>query len=275
MTTNTTTGASTLRVADAEIYYELRGDGPLVVLHAAPMDATAFAPLAELLAVDHTVLTSDPRGINRSRVDQPDRDVTPDMRAEDLAILLRHVDVGPAIVVGSSGGAVSALALVQAHPELVTTVIAHEPPLADLLDDRDDLRTQTDDMVDTYLSGDRRGAWSMFMESANIELPEDMFEAMFGGPITGQAAADEHFAFAHMERATTFWAPDLAALRASKATIVVGIGEQSSGELCDRTSRRLAAEIGVQPVRFPGGHIGFVEDPEAFAGRLRTVLAAI
>ena len=59
------------------------------------------------------------------------------MRADDLARLLIHLDAGPAVVLGSSGGAVSALALVQAHPELVHTVIAHEPPLDELLDDRE------------------------------------------------------------------------------------------------------------------------------------------
>ena len=170
------------------------------------MDAASFVPLAELLAADHTVLTSDPRGINRSKVDHRDHDVTPDLRAEDLAALLRHIDAGPATIFGSSGGAVSALALTQTHPELVTTVIAHEPPLAALLNDREQVRIETDRMIETYLAGDRRGAWKVFMELANIQLPDELFEAMFGGKIEGQAAADEHFYFAHMERPTTFWA---------------------------------------------------------------------
>lgn len=275
METTAPTATTTLRVGGAELYYELRGHGPLIALHAAPMDAASFTPLAELLAVDHTVLTCDPRGINRSRVDHPDRDVTPDQRAEDLAALLRHVDAGPATLFGSSGGAVSALALTQADPDLVHTVIAHEPPLAELLPHREELRIQTDDMVQIYLAGDRRGAWARFMESGNIHLPAELFEAMFGGPIDGQAAADERFAFAHMERATTFWRPALSALRESDVTLVVGIGEASADELCDRTSRALAAEIGIAPTMFPGGHIGFAEDPTAFATRLRDLLEAI
>jgi pimeloyl-ACP methyl ester carboxylesterase len=109
----------------------VRGNGPLVVLVGAPMDASAFAPAADLLAADHTVLTTDPRGINRSVVDDPDQDSTPEMRADDLARLVAHLDAGPAAVFGSSGGAVSALALAQAHPELVHTVIAaRDHPLA-------------------------------------------------------------------------------------------------------------------------------------------------
>ena len=100
----------------ARLHYEVRGRGPLVVLVGAPMDAAAFAPLADLLAADHTVLTTDPRGINRSSVDDPDRDSTPELRADDLARLLTHLDAGPAAVLGSSGGAVSALALAAGPP---------------------------------------------------------------------------------------------------------------------------------------------------------------
>jgi pimeloyl-ACP methyl ester carboxylesterase len=275
MDTTTPAATATLRVRGADLYYELRGNGPLIALHGAPMDADSFGPLGELLAVDHTVLTSDPRGINRSRVDHTDQDVTPEMRADDLAALLRHVDAGPAVVFGSSGGAVSALALTQAHPGLVDTVIAHEPPLAELVGDRDEVRRQTVDMIETYLSGDRRGAWSKFMQTANIDLPAGLFEAMFSGPIAGRAALDEHFSFAHMEFATTFWKPDPATLRGADVNLVIGIGEDSTNQLCDRTSRALAAETRVEPTMFPGGHIGFVEDPAAFATRMRDVLGAV
>ena len=119
-----TASARTLPVPGARLHHEVRGEGPIVVLVAAPMDAGSFAPLADLLATDHPVLTTDPRGINRSPADDPGQDSTPEMRADDLARLIRSLDAGPAVVLGSSGGAVSALALVQAHPELVRTGIA-------------------------------------------------------------------------------------------------------------------------------------------------------
>jgi len=128
--------ARTLEVPGARLYYEVLGQGPLVVLVGAPMDAGSFGPLAELLAGDYTVLTTDPRGINRSPVDDPGQDSTPEMRADDLSRLVAWVDAGPAVVLGSSGGAVSALALVQAHPGQVRAVVAHEPPLIELLPDR-------------------------------------------------------------------------------------------------------------------------------------------
>jgi pimeloyl-ACP methyl ester carboxylesterase len=72
--------ARTLEVPGARLYYEVRGNGPLLVLVGAPMDARSFGPLAGLLAGDYTVLTTDPRGINRSPVDDPEQDSTPQMR---------------------------------------------------------------------------------------------------------------------------------------------------------------------------------------------------
>ena len=77
-----------------------------------------------------------------------------------------------------------------------------------------------------------------------------------------------------MDNQTTFWQPDLARLRAAAPRIVIGIGEDSTDQLCDRTSRALATVLGIQTTFFPGDHIGFADDPAAFAPRLRAVLAA-
>lgn len=76
----------------------------------------------------------------------------------------------------------------------------------------------------------------------------------------------------HMLRATTQWQPDISALHSASTRIVVGIGQSSAGQLCDRTSRALATALDVAPSIFPGGHIGFIETPDAFAAQLRAVL---
>lgn len=264
--------AQTFEVPGARLYYEVRGTGPLVVLVGAPMHAESFAPLADLLAADHTVLTTDPRGINRSQVEDLDQDSTPEIRADDLARLLSHLDAGPAAVFGSSGGAVSALALAQAHPELVHTVIAHEPPLEQLLDDRDQLRVQTEELCATYQAGDVLGAWAKFMADADIILPDGALELMFGGDRDPQTVADERFWFTHELRPTVYWLPDIAGLREGPTRIVVGIGEDSTGQICDRTSTALASMLGIESTTFPGGHIVFVDDPDRCAARLRAVL---
>ncbi|MFJ6657350.1 alpha/beta fold hydrolase [Streptomyces sp. NPDC091377] len=264
--------AQSLEVPGARLHYEVRGQGPLVVLVGAPMDAGAFAPLADLLAADHTVLTTDPRGINRSPLDDPEQESTPELRAGDLARLITHLDAGPAVVLGSSGGAVSALALAQEHPELVRTVVAHEPPLIELLDDRAQLRAGTEETVTAYLGGDVIGAWKRFFAQAGIAVPEPVVEQMFGGDRDARQVVDERRWFAHEMRATTYWAPDLARLRAVPCRVVIGVGEDSAGQLCDRTSRALAQALGTGPTVFPGDHTGFVDAPKEFAAALRATL---
>ncbi|MFD5074162.1 alpha/beta fold hydrolase [Streptomyces sp. NPDC058371] len=274
MTTTSTHTERTLDVPGARLHYEVRGKGPLVVLCGAPMGVAAFAPLAELLAVDHTVLTTDPRGIGRSSLDDPSQDSTPQLRADDLSRLITRLDAGPAVVLGSSGGAVSALALAETHPEQLHTVIAHEPPLTELLAEREQLRAGTDDFVATYLAGDVMGAWKKFFAQADIDLPEPVMEQMFGGERDPQQVADERRWFAHELRPTAQWQPDIALLGSTATRLVVGIGADSGGQICDRTSRTLATALGIEPTIFPGGHTGFAEAPDTFAARLREVLRA-
>lgn len=269
-TTLPTTG--TLDVPGATIYHETRGTGPLVVLVGSPMDARPFAPLADLLATDHTVVTLDPRGIAHSSMDDPEAGSPIETRADDLARLIEYRG-GSAAVLGSSGGAVVALALAQLRPELAHTVIAHEPPLSELLDDREALRTRTEEMIALHRSGDTVGAMRQFMAHAGLAVPEEMFQAMSAADRDPQAIADEAHFFRHEMRPTTSWRPDTAALRTAATRIVIGIGDTSAGTLCDRTSRALATALGIEPVTFPGGHGGFAENPPAFAARVREVLA--
>ena len=93
--------------------------GEVDVQPLAPSRAGTVA--GRVLAVEHTVLTTDPRGVGRSPLDDPDGESTPELRADDLSRLLAHLDAGPAVVLGPSGGAVTALALAQAHPQHVST----------------------------------------------------------------------------------------------------------------------------------------------------------
>ncbi len=270
---NTLTTA-TLETTDGHLYYEVRGAGPAVALIGAPMDADSFAGFADALATDHTVLTMDPRGINRSPLNDPSRGSAPEERADDLARLLIKLDAGPATVFGSSGGAVTSLAFAQAHPDLVRTVVAHEPPLTQLLPDADQQREQTGEMINTYLSGDVIGAWRKFFGQSGLPVPDEMLQAMFGGEREPQVVADERFWFEHELPASVHWQPDLAKLRDGRVRIVVGLGDESAGQLCERTCRALAGELGGEPLAFPGDHTGFTEHPAAFAELLRTLATA-
>ncbi|WP_194828327.1 alpha/beta fold hydrolase [Nocardia sp. XZ_19_231] len=272
MTASSAVTTGTLVVPDARLYYEVRGAGPLLVLVGAPMNAASFAAAAEQLATTNTVLTTDPRGHFGSPLDDPNQDSTVLARAGDLAHLITHLDEGPAVVFGSSGGAVTALALAQTHPDLVTTAVAHEPPLRELLPDADAQRALTEDMIATYATGEVIGAWRKFFAQAEIAVPDRMLEQIFGGDRDPQQVASERFWFAHELRPTTAWVPDPPLLRSIPTRVIVGIGAESTGQFCDHTARELASALGVEPVLFPGDHTGFVNDPVTFAARLQEVL---
>ncbi|MDD7936955.1 alpha/beta hydrolase [Actinomycetospora lutea] len=273
MTVPATPVTDVLAVPGARLHHEVRGAGPLVVLLGTPMAADAFAGLADLLAADHTVLTTDPRGIGRSPVDDPDASPTLSTRADDVARLIRHVDHdGPVTLLGSSGGAVTALAVAQEHPGLVDTVVAHEPPLVELLPDRDERHAGGEVVIERWFAGDHVGSWRAFLDNADIPMPEEVFQMVFGSAPDAAARADGDYQNAHLLRPTTHFRPDVALLRAGRPRIVVGIGEDSAGQLCDRTSRALAVALGLEPTLFPGDHVGFAGDPAAFLPALRAVL---
>ena len=95
---------------------------------------------------------------------------------------------------------------------------------------------------------------------------------MFGGERDPQQVADERFWFAYELRESITWVPDVDRLRDSGVRIVIGIGEESTGQLCDRTSTALAGRLGITPTYFPGDHTGFADRPEPFAAAFRAVL---
>ena len=264
-----------VRSDGADLHVEVRGAGRPIVLHGAPMGASAFEEAAALLSTDHTVVTIDPRGIARSDVDDRTAIVDPDTRAGDVAHVLTQLDLAPAVVFGSSGGAVSALSLVASRPDLVSAAIAHEPPLAALLDEHEQVRADTEAMIATYRSGDRVGYWRQFLASAGIDVPAEVFEAWFSHPPEGRDADDERFGVEQMELATTCWDPPIARLLATGRPIIVGIGSESVGQFCDRTSRALAARLDVAPVIFPGDHTGFIDHPRDFVEILRAAATSV
>ena len=75
------TTTHTLDVPDARLHYEVRGRGPLLLVLGSPMAAAMFAPLADAMAGERTVVTTDPRGIGASPLADPYQDSTPDRRA--------------------------------------------------------------------------------------------------------------------------------------------------------------------------------------------------
>ena len=134
------TTTHTLETAEADIVYDVRGplptaDGrPPLFMIGQPMDASGFGTLASHFP-DRTVITYDPRGLGRSTRTDGRVDNAPALQAGDVHAVIEALAVGPVEMFASSGGAVTALALVAAYPNDVITLVAHEPPLIPVLPD--------------------------------------------------------------------------------------------------------------------------------------------
>jgi pimeloyl-ACP methyl ester carboxylesterase len=286
--TTTTTTIHTIDIPGGTLRYEVRGSGPVLLVLGAPMAAADFGTLADALAGEHTVVTQDPRGISGSRLDDPEQDSTPELRADDAAAVLDALGVESADVFGSSGGAVTGLALVARHPGRVKTLVAHEPPLLELLPDAAEQRAGVEDTIATFHRDGLGAAWMKFMAVITVggapetddhaAEPEGSHEAQEQeqhqpqGQPSEQAIADGRHFFAHEMRGTTRYLPDIAALTSGRSRVVVGVGAASAGLATQRTSIALAKLLGTTPVEFPGDHGGFMGHPTEFAAVLRSVL---
>lgn len=190
--------------------------------------------------------------------------------------LLLMIGGGPAHVFGSSGGATVGLALVTAHPGQVRTLVAHEPPVIELLPDRDQVAAQIDDIYASYRADGPEKAMAMFMAHAGLDQgPGQEAGAPRWEPSPEQLAtmrATTEVFLAHLLRPTTHFRPDLEALRAAPPRIVVAAGTTSKGQLAHRCAVTLADRLGTPVAEFPGDHAGFVTLPDQCAQVLDQVL---
>ena len=264
--------AHSLDVPGASLYYETQGSGPVLVLVGHPMGASGFSPIAPLLAETYTVVTFDPRGFARSTIDDPDQDAEPDLLADDVRRLLEAAGEVPARVFGSSGGAVTGLALATRYPGHVKTLIAHEPPVALLLPEADEAGAAIHEIYDTYRRSGIGAAWQRFSTFTGMTMPPQGGNAEAPRPSAEAVATGERF-FGHGLLPIALYRPDLAALRTAADRVVVAGGIRSKGEFAARTAAALAERLGKPVIEFPGGHAGFASDPGDFADVLRPLLA--
>ncbi|WP_049558363.1 alpha/beta fold hydrolase [Nonomuraea sp. SBT364] len=278
----------TLEVPGAILHYDIRqAEGsadPLLLLIGSPMDATGFTALAARFP-DRTVVTYDPRGAGRSERTSGGES-TPELHADDLHRLIDALGGGPVDILASSGGAVNALALVARHPEQVRTLVAHEPPAAATLPDREQALAAVADIRQTYERDGFGPAMAKFIAITSLtgEVPADFADqpmpnpADFGMPTEDDGSRDDVL-FAQNLMTCTHYEHDFEALRAASTRVVVAVGAESEGQLARRSGEAVAERLGSEAVIFPSNHGGFMDgefgmkgDPDGFAAALRKVL---
>lgn len=284
-----TVATRTVGAGTATITYDVRGDPtaatperPPLVMIGSPMDAVGFTTLSGYFT-DRPVVTYDPRGAGRNPTDTAD--ITPEQHAADLHTLIQTLGAAPVDLFASSGGAVNALALAAAHPGDLRRLVAHEPPTAALLPDRDAVLVACRDIRATYERAGSGPAMAKFITlvMADGPLGADYLDqpepdpAAFGLPTDDDGSRTDPLM--RNIPACSAYHPDIDALAALGPRLVLAAGVESGQQIAARGARSVAEAVGVAVTDFPSNHSGFLGgeygqhgDPEAFAGALRAAL---
>ncbi|MFD9698779.1 alpha/beta fold hydrolase [Lentzea sp. NPDC059081] len=273
-----------LETGDAAITYDVSGEGRPLMMIGQPMDASGFAALRDQFP-DRMVITYDPRGLGRSTRSDGRTDNTPEVQAADVHAVIQAVG-GPVDLFASSGGAVTALELVAAYPDDVVTLVAHEPPIIDVLPDAAAARRARDGFMDVYQAKGWGSGMAAFLqmsswqgeytdEYAALPAPDP---AQFDMPAADDGRRDDPL-LGTSSLAITDYHPRVDALKAASTRVVIAVGEETGDAFTARTAVHTARLLGQEAVVFPshhggfiGGEFGWAGKPEEFGVKLREVL---
>jgi pimeloyl-ACP methyl ester carboxylesterase len=269
----------TVEVPGATLYVEVRGSGPvLLCISGGPTDAGMFTDLAGRLADRYTVVSYDQRGHSRSALDSEPADIPVALHADDAAAILASVGDEPAGVYGNSGGGTIGLDLATRRPELVRTLVAHEPPLFELLPDASRWRAELDGVSQTYRTEGvfpAMARFGAFVEEGGPKYSEEMQQAPStpeGQEMMARMGGNFDLFIAHELRPISTYVPDFDALRDVSTRVVSAAGETSGEQGARRAAVALAERLGLAVRYLPGAHGGWGSDPQEFAERLDEVL---
>ena len=261
-----------LEVPGAILHYEVRGEGPLLLLiPGANGDAYIFTALAKHLSTHFKIVTYDRRGYSRSTVKQEqDYSIKRETDADDVARLIKHVNGDePAYVFGSSSGAIVALTVLARHPNVVRTLMAHEPPLITVLPEHGEMQKEYTVVQEIFDKNGPKAAIDEFVRivAANNTNPKAM-EGM-GMGIPGRYTIS-NFKLWMKHEATSYPSADIdmSVLEQNVNKIVFLMGRESHGILPYVTTQKLAEKFNKPMLDVPGGHVGYKVYPVQFGDEL-------
>jgi pimeloyl-ACP methyl ester carboxylesterase len=281
----------TLQTPEADLVYDVHGQLPAAdgrpPLFLVGQPASGFVTLVSHFP-DRTVITYDARGSDRSTRKDGRVENEPQSQAADVHAIIEALGVGPVEMFATSGGAVTALALVTAYSNDVTTLVAHEPPLIPLLPDAKAAERARAGIRDVYEAKGMGAGMAAFiaMTAWQGEFTDDYFAqpapdpAAFGMPADDDGSRDDPL-LSDRSWAISSYQPDIDALTAAPTRIVIAVGEESIGTFTGRTAVATAERLGQEATVFPshhagylGGEFGYPGKPEEFARKLHEVLDA-
>lgn len=273
---------SFLPVQGALLAYQCFGTGPLLLtIPGANGDAAIFKEVAPYLAQDFTVCTYDRRGYSNSTLTStaPADGLTMPYRlqhdADDAAALLSHVSDGdPGLVFGTSSGAIVALELLQRHAGLVDFLVAHEPPLAYVLGGSwaEETYSVFEGIHQTFLTDGIDAAVSGFLGPGAANSTDVETQAAYHALVDTANRGNAELFFGHEIAAYTAVNESIPELVELKDKFVMDIGDKCNIPSCN-ISTIMASEVGVDLYVTPGGHLGYVSEPEGFAKKISSMFA--
>ena len=263
-----------LEVPGARLHYDQVGTGPLLVfVTGAGGDGDLFKQAASHLAGDFTVVTYDRRGFARSElVGEQDYTRRIHTDGDDIAALIDHAGIGPAVVFGSSSGGVVALNFMTDHPAAFTRLVAHEPAAISALPNASEAQAGIDKTYAAYQTHGMQAALGGFVQAMMTKSDQEFLAAgaVYGDP--AQRARNMAYWFEHELRQYPRVQFDWEAIRADAARLMVVVGDESEGLPPHRMAMVVAQRAGVAVHEVPGGHLGYATQPEAFARALTGLL---
>jgi pimeloyl-ACP methyl ester carboxylesterase len=227
----------------SDLYHDVTGSGPvLLVLPGGAGHPMGLGPFTERLAAHFTVVTYDPLGLAHGRLGDPVADQAVRDWSEGAHRVLEEVlakgEGEYAYVFGTSSGGIAALDLLARHPGRLRHVIAHEPPCVTLLPDGERLRAE---LIGQLEAGHR---------DSGEPTPFSVF-------------------LAHVLRPFSAYRPAVGLPR-----LTVAAGTDSRGQVLYEAAESTAEYTGGAFTEVPGGHLGTLEHPAAFADRITETLLA-
>jgi len=256
----TATMPARLPIDDAELFVaEPVGDGePLVLVHGAWTGASTWGLLVAPLAAHFEVIAYDRRGHSAST--RGTAAPTRRRHEDDLAVLIEVLGRGPVHLAASSYGALIALGVAGRRPDLVRSVVAHEPP-AVALHPVPEMEALFAGVGQQIAVGDAAGATRRFFEEAVLGpggwalVPEPVQTAAIGNAQT----------FTDMLADPEWGTLDTAAAAAYPGSVLITCGDTGPAWL-PGIARTVADAIGAPVEVIAGaGHTPHHTHPGTFA----------
>lgn len=268
----------TLELQGAKLRYHKVGNGPVIIfIPGANGTGDIFMPLAQQLKDKFTVVAVDRRGYGQSELTEPlpEEAINPDSRyrvkrdAQDIAELAKSLSDDPVYVLGSSSGSIVAMHVLKEHPDVVKKIAFHEPPINTFLPDAKYWQDKNAEIIDIAINEGMPQAMKLFGETLQISKLDQQFMSK---PAQAENDADSKKRFDEMlgwfkYEIRQYTESDISIddFKKHKDIITLLNGTASKGSFPQEVNFFISEETGIKIIDIPGGHLGYVQEPEGFA----------